>query len=204
MSYVDLSGVVKLWAEQCAGIVVYEHIADSSVKKTHCHFLIIEPKIGVEQFKNIAKKLITPGKGQAFWKWESKTPPDMSFITYMSKGKLMPSYTKWITDEIIEYFKGKWVEPNTKVETKEIVFVERPKKVTTRKELLSQMLIIWADEPRKSSLKASEIILNVLRSKHMWFNDTHVNDYMNTLLYESDRKDDIIKRFANKYNFFDK
>lgn len=66
-------------------------------------------------------KKLYPGKedhdeetGNGFWKWATKHgTPDLSFVTYMSKGKLRSKYSKNISPEVEELYRLKWSEPTT-------------------------------------------------------------------------------------------
>jgi len=109
----DISGVFGEWAEQCDQMIVYQHDADATVTATHCHVLMIGLKVKDESlkrsFKRVCPSIDTTG-GNKFWKWESKTPPDIGLITYMSKGKLRPVYVKNIPAAVVEELRAKWIE----------------------------------------------------------------------------------------------
>jgi len=115
ISYADASGVINAWAEQCDKLIVYEHEKDSKVPTTHIHLLMMGCKVKEERLKRIAKGLLPASMdihGNAFWKWTSKHPADEGFITYMSKGKLVPKYSKNILESQIEERRTAWVEPS--------------------------------------------------------------------------------------------
>jgi len=60
--------------------------------------------------KRVFKKALPglPAKGNEFWKWESKQPPDDSFLTYMSKGTLRPVFLKNYTPEEVDERRKQW------------------------------------------------------------------------------------------------
>jgi len=193
LPYMDLSGVIKTWADQCETLVVYEHVADSQVKKTHVHLLMVGIRVGVEQLKNLAKRHIVPGKGQAFWKWESKTPPDESFITYMSKGKLAPKFIKNISPAQIEEWRLKWVDPAAKSNSSEtgnvyIVSKKPPPKTISRKELLAEMTENYylkkLDDTKRREVV--QLICQILRKYGFGINPYHVREYFYALVWDKD------------------
>jgi len=114
--YADASGVLKLWADSCQQFIVYEHEADDKVKKTHLHLLMIGSSVKEEAFKRLYYKHIKDErKGNDLWSWHHKKHPnpDLSFIQYMSKGKLRPVFAKGISPDIVEEYRLKWSEPTT-------------------------------------------------------------------------------------------
>lgn len=100
------------WSNECESIIVYEHEQDSKVKKTHCHILMMSCQVKDEAFKRKFKKLYnTDRKGNDLWSWEHKNRanPDISMITYMSKGKLAPVFVKNISPSLVDELRQKWV-----------------------------------------------------------------------------------------------
>lgn len=191
MPFLDLSGVIELWASQCEKLIVYEHISDSQVKKTHCHLLMIGSKVGVEQLKNLAKSCIVPGKGQQFWKWESRIPPDETFITYMSKGKLAPKFIKNISPAEVEEWKLKWIDPTAKSNSPQgdtfIVYKKSPPKTITRKEMLAEMAEKYMrDLKDKSQRNVVHLICQILRKYGFGINPYHVREYYYALVFDDE------------------
>jgi len=113
LPYADLSGIIAIWAEEAEQVAVYEHEADDTVANTHCHILLLGCKVKEEALKR--KWPEAPGSGNGFWKWKSKYgTPDLSFLTYMSKGKLRPKYLKNISTAQVEELRAKWIQPTPK------------------------------------------------------------------------------------------
>lgn len=116
--FTDLSGVIKEWATTCEEMVVYEHPADEEVATTHVHLIMINSKYKTaEQLKKIFRKLFSTDRdGNDLWSWTHKTfpNPDLTYITYMSKGNLEPVYIHKTLSSTINEFKLKWVEPKNK------------------------------------------------------------------------------------------
>lgn len=120
LSYVDMSGVVKVWSELCLQLIVYEHEADETVSQTHCHLLMVGCSVDREALKRRLYKELPQEtrKGNEMWawthkEWERENPGkeyDFGMIKYMSKGKLAPKYNKNISDNIVEEQKAKWVD----------------------------------------------------------------------------------------------
>lgn len=111
----EIKLAVDKWADETYQVIVFQHDADAKVQRTHCHLLIVGCKVKEEALKRRFKD-VYPGidtKGNEFWKWQSKQLPDLSFIKYMSKGKLRPKYVKNIPDDIVEEWRKQWSEPTT-------------------------------------------------------------------------------------------
>lgn len=121
MAFCDISNVINAWAETCEEMVVYEHPSDEEVNTTHVHIIMVNSKYTTsEQYKKIFYRLIkTDRKGNDLWSWiHKKYPtPDLSFITYMSEGKLIPSFIKKVSQESIDAYRALWVEPNSLIKS---------------------------------------------------------------------------------------
>jgi hypothetical protein len=115
LPYDEVKLAMDKWASEAEQVIVFQHDADATVKTTHCHILIIGSKVKEEALKRRFKESY-PGldtTGNQFWKWKTDRVPDLSFITYMSKGKLRSKYSKNISGDIEEEFRLKWSEPTT-------------------------------------------------------------------------------------------
>jgi len=121
MSYVELSELLKIWSESCESIIVFEHDKDEEIQTTHCHILMLGTCYATaEPFKRKFHEIIkTDRKGNELWSWFHKDfpVPDLSFIRYMGKGSLRPSYYAGrITIETIMEYVGKWTDHTDKKE----------------------------------------------------------------------------------------
>lgn len=110
MSSLSLERVCALWALESDKLLVYEHEADNSDKKIHCHILVEGARRVRKTFTNILQNIYPDAKGN---KWVAGKTFDGNYmyVSYMSKGKYNPSYNKGYTSEFIEEWKNKWVAP---------------------------------------------------------------------------------------------
>jgi len=112
LSYDEIRLAIDAWSPLCTQMVVYEHVADTKVSRTHCHILILNCTLKEEALKR-RFKAVYPDldcKGNEFWKWSSNYGiPDLKFITYMAKGSLVPKYIKNVSSELIDEYKLKWI-----------------------------------------------------------------------------------------------
>lgn len=121
LPYQHLAKVLDAWAESCEKFIVYEHPQDDRVKTTHIHVLMINSSYKTpEQYKRKLYDLLYPNvsdserpKGNEFWKWATKSPPDESFIIYMSKGNLLPVLSKNFSEAYVEDQRRKWIAPTS-------------------------------------------------------------------------------------------
>jgi len=109
-SYAEIQPVIQEWASKMLRMAVFQHDKDDTVQTTHCHILMEGCETQCEQLKRIFKKILPglPAKGNEFWKWESKTPVDDSFLTYMSKGTLRPMFVKEYSPALVEERRLQW------------------------------------------------------------------------------------------------
>lgn len=121
--YADISGVVKLWADKCVSMVVYEHGPDVAQKSIHCHFYIEGCEYSTaEGLKRIFhSNFKTDKKANELWAWTHKEYPVIyqlsdqgtkQYLKYMSKGELAPKYVKNISPDLLDEAKAMWVSPN--------------------------------------------------------------------------------------------
>ncbi|UAU47005.1 Rep [Chicken proventriculitis-associated circular virus 15] len=110
MPYMDISGIIILWSKSCESIIVYEHESDEEVKTTHVHLLMINSEYATpEPLKRLFyKNLSTDRKGNDLWAWTHETVPDLTFITYMSKGILAPKFINNISTQEVEKARLNW------------------------------------------------------------------------------------------------
>ena len=108
-----LERVIMDWLEVSGKCLVYQHEADSEIKKTHCHILIEECSIGQEGLLKRARKIITlKGNDDHAWSQKEYGGDVERYIVYMTKGKHDPVYNKGYCPLYLEECKKKWVEPS--------------------------------------------------------------------------------------------
>lgn len=116
-SFSDLSGVVRAWALKADKMIVYEHVGDET-EKVHIHLLMLGVSVDAERLKQIAQATNRNlGSGNGFWSFKTKVKKDTispnnsdKFITYMSKGKLEPSYNQGWDEATLARLKDAWVD----------------------------------------------------------------------------------------------
>lgn len=96
-------------AERSDGVCCVEHFADANIRRTHCHIYVAGCKV---KYDAINDRLTSIGvaKGNTGRTIKYKDV-DEGIITYMSKGKLDPSFLYGITREHYDYLRSKWIEP---------------------------------------------------------------------------------------------
>jgi len=118
MSFMDLSGIIAIWAESCEKLIAFEHPADEEVAKTHCHILMINSTYATpEQYKRQFYDTVHTHefgeirpKGNDLWAWKHKDypNPDVTYVTYMGKGSLLPVFNKDFDLEIVQRYVNMW------------------------------------------------------------------------------------------------
>jgi len=104
--------IVTLWAMRCDSMLVYEHSQATGTAKgqTHIHIILVNTSVDKKQLRNIAATTGVPSNGNqnmSFKAYDGGNKP----ITYMSKGKIDPSYNKGYDADVILSAKLEWVEP---------------------------------------------------------------------------------------------
>jgi len=91
-------------------VLVYEHLADDEVERTHCHALVQGAEVTVLAFKRRIEKAI--GKvAKTDWSFKETTGTESKYITYMTKGDLQPSYNFGYTDAEVDAIRQDWITP---------------------------------------------------------------------------------------------
>lgn len=95
-------------------VVVYEHVADDEVSRTHVHALVQNADVNVLAFKRRIEKHL--GKVEkSDWSFKETTGNEDKYVTYMTKGVLEPSYIFGYTDLEVNAFRSHWVTPKKEV-----------------------------------------------------------------------------------------
>lgn len=125
-----------------ATLVIYEHEADDDVMRTHIHGLIMGCQRSDDTLRNkLFKTNFTKNyelKSTFKTKVGGTLAVSLNYITYMSKGKLEPSYFHGITKEEIDAYKAAWVDYEEKA--KVVKEARDPTKAITRYELIKECL----------------------------------------------------------------
>ena len=117
VSYDVFSLMTEKLTENCDKFVVYEH--NENVLNVHVHFLIKGLKCGTDSLKNWIRKTTERSYKATDWSFKTKYKPDKgspersvddSCITYMSKGKLTPSYVSGYSAIDIESYRLMWLD----------------------------------------------------------------------------------------------
>lgn len=142
---VELDGLFDI----CDKVIIYQHNADSSVKRTHIHGLCL----GCTRKEDTVRNKFFKGK----YEYSMKTKVDDKFITYMAKGQLSPVYVKGFDTSFVELRKSEWVDH--KVVTTDITNDKSVKK--TKKELLRIMLETYDEQWKTVDKKQSMHYMSV-------------------------------------------
>lgn len=92
-------------------LIIYQHEADDDVNRTHIHGLIMDCSRSDDTLRNNLFKVNYTKNYELKSTYKTKTgtyPVDDKYITYMSKGKLDPSYSKGYTEDEIAAYKAQW------------------------------------------------------------------------------------------------
>lgn len=177
-------------------ICIYEHEADTEVSRTHIHMLIMGCELKPDSLKARYKKLYGNIDAKD---WSFKTAKDEEFITYMSKGKLVPKLTKGYTVAEIQSYTEKWVEPKTMLKLEDGKFVRDINEPgqKTKIQLLEQMRSrLCGTDSTRDILKA---IRKVLIENKVVIGQYKMLDYYDSLMmYE--KKDDWLCAMERKIN----
>jgi len=112
-AYAIAAPIIYAWSLRCDSMLVYEHSQATGTAKgqTHIHIIIVNTNVDKKQLRNIATATGVPSKGNenmSFKAYDGSNKP----ITYMSKGKIDPVYSKGYDGSAVEAAKAEWVEPS--------------------------------------------------------------------------------------------
>lgn len=102
--------LVRVWAERCQRVAVYEHSAQQA-QRTHVHMVLSGSEVCKKQLKNLLKihNIDTQGtlggnKDWSFKDWDGNE----NACSYMTKGYIKYSFLKSWTDEDHERWRSMW------------------------------------------------------------------------------------------------
>lgn len=202
LSYADMSGVIEEWSQSCKEMVVYQHDPDKDVNRVHIHMVMIDCKYKTAEAlkRQFHSRVETDLKGNALWSWEHESYiPDISFVTYMSKGELAPVFVKNILPARIEELRLQWKEPTPKGK----LLTEKKESQKTKYDLLHDMnseIDIERCNGMSNRVLADylvSVVLKILRKNRIVVGRYKVREYRDALMYT---REDFIPRFINFVN----
>lgn len=110
--YKTFAPIIKLWAEKCEKVAVYEHVGEKT-GKTHIHLALWRTSVDKKQLRNIAMKYLdVKGNERCSMKaLETDWTLAIRYYVYMTKGKHDPSFLKEYTQEEADGWKAQWKAP---------------------------------------------------------------------------------------------
>jgi len=203
MSYNDLSGIIGVWSQSCAKMLVVQHDADDEVNTTHCHILMWASGYTThnqleKQFKTKIKTDLTRN---ALWSWVHKKFPvvNMKFIGYMTRaGKIPILFNKGFTEDEIKENESCWVHV-AKPEGAHGAPVHK-----TRNDIQCEIDTRYYAQKRNTGRSPDQdetiqIACQVLRDNMKGINIYHVREYVYCTMY-GDPDEDIRKMVTNHIN----
>lgn len=138
----DISGLIIDWSKQCKQLWVYQHDADESVSRTHCHIFVIDSERDAEGLKKLVswKSLKLKGNADSSFK-QYKKIHDITTegkwynaLKYASKGHLQPVYAHGdnanaIANESLAHWETADANANANANAN-VSSVSKPKRVT--------------------------------------------------------------------------
>lgn len=106
-SYEIAKPIVHLWAMRCDKLLAYEHLGERT-GKIHIHLLLVNTSVDKKQLRNIAATTKIPVSGNE-WMSFKVADLDPTYIRYMSKGEIDPSYNKGYEAHELDAIKQTWV-----------------------------------------------------------------------------------------------
>jgi len=164
--------------KECEAVVVYEHVKDEEVNRTHVHALVKRCQSKTTTLKARLVKLFGAWKKEDWAFMEAKND---NLITYMSKGTLDPVFCSGFLTEYIQSLKSDWIEPSHKA-------VKKPTYDNICK-IISQRLPIQPDG-YTNNLECLHIIIEVLNEHNIVCGRYKIRDIYDT-----------VRRTRNPINF---
>jgi len=196
-SYDELFDLVD--SIDCDKIIVYEHTADETVSRTHCHIVIIGSKIKPDAIKTRYKKLYGNIE-KTDWSFKKCVEDYLPTITYMSKGTLPPKLCKGFDTDTVVELTQKWVDPTTlKLTLKDGKLVKEVKEKAkkTKREMLE--LVRSHVEPNALTRDILKVIRKVLMDNNEVIGQYKMMDYYDSFMMY-DRKNEWLSAMEAKIN----
>lgn len=148
--------------------VSYRHEADEQINRTHFHALLVGYKGTRETLRNYIKEVFSVERGSFFttntytpYGAKVEVPVDFGLITYMAKGSLKPEHVYGFSEEFINEYEDKWVEPKKEDEQKV------KKTVTTQWDIMEQIVHEHYEIIKNKAIENKQSILVVEADKEI-------------------------------------
>lgn len=135
--YAQLVEVFKKLSEVCDKIVVYEHDAS----RVHVHALLCGCRVSTDTIKNWIKKTLNVTVSKYDWSFKNANKDD-KYITYMSKGKLEPAFSKGYDGLELASLREQW-QDKKEVKEEESSVIDLRKVRVTRYTLANEVLGLY-------------------------------------------------------------
>lgn len=181
---------IKEWVENitCDNCIVFQHDADEEIARDHVHMLIMGSVCKPDALKARFKKLYGDIE-KTDWSFKTANDEWEKYITYMTKGRIPPSYCTFEPIYILN-LQEKWVEPSKKSNVlledgKLVRNIDESGKKTKRQMLESMRSRYTGTESTREILR---IIRKVLIDNNEIIGMYKVLDYYDSLLMYSDKE----------------
>lgn len=199
-------------------LIAYQHDADEEIQRTHVHFLILGSELKPDAMKARYKKLYgdidkTDWSFISAFKVDGKpvaitTETSTKFVTYMSKGSLVPLHNVGYDPMELLALTQAWVDPSTKsLECKNGKFVRKSKEIDEVKKKSKRNLVeIMLDRGKDQDINADDThaVLAMIRKVLIEHNEVigmwKVMEYYDAWMMYG-HKDQWINMMAKKIDF---
>uniref|UniRef100_A0A7D5BHI1 Uncharacterized protein n=1 Tax=aquatic metagenome TaxID=1169740 RepID=A0A7D5BHI1_9ZZZZ len=188
-SYEETANVFAQLTAKCSAVVVYEHIADNEISRTHVHFFLEDVDMSVEGIKKMFRKECGDLM-RSDWAFNTKEV-DRDCITYMAKGTLEPSFNRGGIDT--SYYKELWEDRPKKSQAKlQFITKETSSEAKKRKNDLIAEIIVLVKDPNEDVRNETEdnkivrCIIKILNDNKIVFGRYTIRDYYDTICSRTD------------------
>lgn len=187
--------------------IVYEHVADADVSRTHVHALLLNVSQSTDTLKNwVRKSLDVTEYPKSDWSFKLANADYDRYITYMSKGHLEPLRNTAFSNERVVTARSNWVDPAPASEAsarsaatqQETVVVSVQRK--TKNELMEEVAITLRKE-NGNMMPNDKLIIkavcDVLRHNRVITNVYKLADYVDSykLWFHGSEFVDIVEKY---------
>lgn len=140
--FIRVNEIKDEWLERipCKRLIAYKHEADEEVSRDHYHLVVMETDVTTQSLKNWLVEALGHKVPKTDWSFKNCNNEDKC-VTYCTKGKLEPYYTKNYDKEYIDERKGAWAAPHTpKVVDGKFVRQISEKATKSRRQMLEEII----------------------------------------------------------------